>query len=104
MLRRFYLLIERIHEPSLCYENCFYGLICGFLNKHFAQNNFSVLLLCVDNISSKHDPETTASKLNLMLLILIHASLLGMSANFIGFFLLGLVFGHFFDTQLMNFI
>ena len=27
-----------------------------------------------------------------------------MSANFIGFLFLGSVFGHFFDTQLMNFI
>ena len=26
----------------------------------------------IDNISSKHDPKTTASELNLMVLILIH--------------------------------
>ena len=30
----------------------------------------------IDNISSIHDPEATASKLNVMLFTLIHASLL----------------------------
>ena len=78
----------------------------GFQIKIFREIISLSVVVCsfIDNISSKHDPETTASKLNLMLLTLIHASRLWMSANSIGFLLLGSVFGHFFDTQLMNFI
>ena len=76
----------------------------GFQIKIFREIISLSVVVCsfIDNISSKHDPETAASKLNLMLLTLIHASRLWMSANFIGFLLLGSVFGHFFDTQLMN--
>ena len=53
------------------------------------------IYVIIDNISPKHDPETTASKLNLLLLahVKIHSSLLWMSANFIAFLLLGSAFG-----------
>ena len=46
-------------------------------------------VLSLINISSKYDPETTHASLG------IHASLLEMWANFIGFLLLDSVSGHF---------
>ena len=78
----------------------------GFKIKIFREIISLSVVVCsfIDIIRWKHDPETTASKLNLMLFTLIHASRLWMSANIIGFLLLSSVFGHFFDTQLMNFI
>ena len=78
----------------------------GFKIKIFREiiSLFVVVCSFIENIRGKHDPETTASKLKLMLFTLIHASRLGTSANFIGVLLLSSVFGHFFDTQLMNFI
>ena len=63
---------KRIDEPSLGYANCFSGLIYEFLNKHFSE----IMCSFIDNISSKHDPEATAPKLNVLLFALIHASLL----------------------------
>ena len=41
VLSRFHLR-ERIHQPNLCYANCFEGLSYGPLNKNFSRNNFSV--------------------------------------------------------------
>ena len=48
----------------------------GFKIKIFREIISLSVVVCsfIDNISSKHDPETAAPKLNLMLLTLIHAS------------------------------
>ena len=60
-----------------CYANYFKGLTFRILNKNFQEmaSRSIVLNLFIHKISSKHDRDTIASKLNLMLLKW-HASLL----------------------------
>ena len=59
---------------------------------------FSIVLsLYIHKISSKHDRDTTASKLNLslMLLTFTRITFAKMSANVMQFLLSGSLFGHF---------
>ena len=79
VLRRFYL---RTWTDPQCYATCFKELTFWILNKNFqeAASLSNVFSLFIHKISSKLDRDTSASKLNLTLMLVsintLHASLL----------------------------
>ena len=63
MCSAYFYLRAWIHGAKFVLRELLLRIIYVFLNKKFSRNNFCLLLYnysFIDNINSKHDPETTA--------------------------------------------
>ena len=91
-------------RASWYYAHCFWGLTYGFLNKIFGEIISLSVVACsfIDNISSKHDPDTT-SKFNESVSHHTHHFCEDVGEFYI-IFTFRFSFWALFDTQLMNFI